>query len=95
LLTVDDRPSLHEPDRILNLLQDHGPEKMWLVFVFRPLQEAISHPHDVIPERFPLTLLVPDVWALEQWDDQPLRLHEHHLRCANLSFHRSGTSGLQ
>ena len=53
----------------------------------RPAEDPLRDAHDVIPERLPLVLLVPDVRALEQRDDKPLRLHEHHLGRADLSLH--------
>ncbi len=48
------------------------------------VQEPVGLEDDVVPERLPLVLLVPGVGALEERDDQPLRLHEDHLRGANL-----------
>jgi hypothetical protein len=87
LLTVDDGPHLQQPYRVLDLLQYHRSEEVRLVLVLRPLQLPVCHPDDVIPQRLPLVFLVPDIGALEQRDDQPLRLHEHKLRGADLRFH--------
>jgi hypothetical protein len=87
LLAIDDSPRLHESDRVLRLLQDDSAEEVRLLLVLRSSQQPIRDAHDVIPERFPLALLVPNVPTLEQGDDEPLWLHEHHLRSADLGLH--------
>lgn len=89
LLTVDDGSLLHLARLLLNLLQHHRAEKMRLVSLGRTIQHSVRHPNDVIPEWLSLILLVPDVRSLKQRDDQPLRLHEDHLRSANLSLHEA------
>ena len=90
LLAVDDRSLLHQPGRVLDLLQDDGAEKVRMVLPSGLRQEPIGHPNDVVPQRLPLVLLVPDVRSLEQRHDKPLRLHEHHLRCPDLRLHTRG-----
>ena len=52
----------------------------------QPLRDA----YDVAPQRFPLVVLTPDIRPLEQRNDQPLRLHEHHLWRTDLSLHTRG-----
>lgn len=90
LLSVDDRPFLHGARRILALLKDHGAEEMRLMRCVRLPQQALRHPCDVAPQGLPLIILVPDVWTLEQRDLEPLWLHEHSLRGADLSLHLDG-----
>ena len=51
------------------------------------LEHPSRKPRQVVPQRLPLVLLVPDVRALEQWNNEPLRLHKDHLWSADLSFH--------
>jgi hypothetical protein len=87
LLPVDDRPHLHPAGRLLDLLKDDCAEEVRVVPVERPVQEPLGYEDDVVPERLPLVLQVPDVGALEQRNDQPLGLHEDHLRRADLGFH--------
>lgn len=76
LLTVDDGPLLHVPGRARHLLQNNGAEEVGLV----PISWSLEHPTrdagEVLPQRLPLALLVPDIRPLEQRDDQPLRLHD-------------------
>jgi len=49
-----------------------------------PCQLALGHSLDVIPQRLPLVVLVPNVRPLEQGDDQSLGHHEDSLRRADL-----------
>jgi len=54
-----------------------------------PLKRVVlADPDNVGPQRLPLALLSPDVGPLGQRHNKPLRLHEHHLWRADLSFHR-------
>src|SRR5205807_613304 len=88
LLAIDNRSLLHQPDRLLHLLHDYCSQEMWLVLIVRPLEQPVRHANDIFPEGLPLVLLVPDVRSLEKGDNQPLRLHEHHLWRADLGLHR-------
>ena len=88
LLPVDDRPRLQRAHRVLQLLQHDGAKEVRLVLAARVCEETLRHAHDVLPQRLPLVLLVPDVGPLEQRDDQPLRLHEDQLRSSNLGIHQ-------
>ena len=88
LLPIDNRPLLHQPRWSLNLLQYNGAEEMRVMLIVRLLQEPLGHTDDVIPDRLPLVLFIPDVGSLEQRDNKPLRLHEHHLRRSDLSLQR-------
>ena len=62
-----------------------------MVPVMRPPEDSVRHAHDIIPERLPLVLLVPNVRTLEERNDQPLGLHEHRLRRADLGLHGVST----
>src|SRR5439155_26107022 len=59
---------------------------MRVMLIVRSLQDPLGHTHDVIPKRLPLVLLVPDIRPLEQRDNEPLWLHEDHLRRPDLSL---------
>ena len=87
LLPVDYGPFLHRPSRVLHLLEHDCAKEMRVLPSGRVLKQALRHTDDVTPQRLPLVVLVPHIWPLEQRHDEPLRLHEHHLRCANLSLH--------
>ena len=87
LLTVDDGSLLHLPGLPLNLLQHHCAEKVRMVLVRWSVEDPVRQAHYVVPEWLPLVLLVPYVRTLEQRDDKPLWLHEHHLGRADLSLH--------
>ena len=53
------------------------------------MSTLFGNANHVVPQRLPLVLFVPHVRSLEQRHDQPLRLHEDHLRCSTLGFHSS------
>jgi hypothetical protein len=55
--------------------------------VARPREPPLCDADDVLPERLPLVLKIPDIRTLEQRDNESLRHHEHGLRRANLGFH--------
>jgi len=42
---------------------------------------------DVVPEGLPLVLLIPHIRTLEEWNDEPLRVHEYCLRRPDLGLH--------
>lgn len=86
LLTVDDGPLLHRAHRILYLLQNDRSKKVRIVLPMWMVKESFRDTNDVIPKRFPLVFFVPDVWALEQWHDKPLWMHEHGLGSSDLRF---------
>jgi len=75
-LAIDDGSSLHEANRILDLLKDNGSEEMRLRSGVWVLKESFSYTHDIVPKWLPLTLLVPDITALKERNNQALRLHE-------------------
>ena len=87
LLPVDDRPFLHRPSRILHLLEHDCAKEMRVMPAAGVLKQPLRDAHDVTPQRLPLVVLIPHIWPLKQRHDKPLRLHEHHLRCADLSLH--------
>ena len=87
LLPVNNCALLHLAGLLLNLLEHHRTEKVWMMLVAGPDQNPIRDAHDVIPQRVPLVFLVPDIRPLEQGDHESLRLHEHHLGRTYLSLH--------
>ena len=46
-------------------------------------ENPTGRPRHILPKRLPLVLLIPDIWALEKGNHQPLGLHKYHLRSAN------------
>ena len=85
-MAIDDCPRLHEAHRILGLLKDNSAKEVRLRFGCWVLQYTFGHSDDVVPEWFPLTLLVPNISTLKKRDNQALRLHENQLGSANLCF---------
>jgi hypothetical protein len=94
LLAIDDCALLHKARWTLELLQNHGPEEVRELLWSRFGQVTLCYTDNVVPERFPLVLFVPDVRPLEEGHDEALRLGEHRLRCADLGFH-AGSSYLR
>ena len=76
LLSVDDRPLLQIAGRRGQLLQDDGTQEVRGLRRVRRLQQPRSYALQILPERLPLQLLVPDVGALEERNQKPLGLHE-------------------
>ena len=68
------------------LLKDDRAEEMRVLRRERFTKQSVGNSNDVVPQRLPLVLLVPDVRPLEEWNNELLRLHEDHLRSADLGF---------
>ena len=92
LLPVDDRSFLHRSRWILQLLEDDRAQEVRLMPGASIGEQPLRDAHDVAPQRLPLVVLVPDIRPLKQRNDQPLGLHEHHLRRADLGLHATGRS---
>jgi hypothetical protein len=65
LLSVDDGALLQVARRREELLQDNGAKEMRCLRRVRRAQQACGDTLQVLPERLPLQLLVPDVRTLE------------------------------
>jgi hypothetical protein len=52
--------------------------------VLRLLQDSIGHTSNIVPQRFPLVLLIPNIAPLEERNNEALRPHEYQLRCTDL-----------
>jgi hypothetical protein len=87
LLPIDDRAFLHQPGLIGELLQHDRPQEVRIVRSLAPSQMAVGDSYDVVPERLPLVLLIPDVRPVEKRNDEPLGKHEDHLRRPDLRLH--------
>ena len=83
----DDGALLELPGLALNLLEHYRAEEVGMVLLGWFREHPLGDAYDIVPERLPLVLFVPDIRPLEEWDDEALRLHEHDLRSADLSSH--------
>lgn len=52
-----------------------------------PLQNSLRHAGQIGPQWLSLGFFRPRAGSLKERNDEPLRLHEDHLRRTNLSFH--------
>ena len=88
LLAIDDAARLQIPkDRLLCLNHDRTEEVPGIAGRLR--EPELRQPPDVLPQRRPLLVLLPDVRPLEQRHHQVLRLHEDILRSADVRFHQT------
>jgi len=88
LLTIDDGADLEISCGGKDLLKDYCPKEVGRVHLIRVRKYSVGSLFDVSPERFPLVLLVPDVWALEKRNQQPLGHIEDRLRRLDRGLHR-------
>ncbi len=88
LLAVDDAARLQAAENRLLRLNDDRPEEV-LGVSGRLRQAQLGQPPDVLPQRRPLLVLLPDVRPLERRHHEVLGLHEDVLRRPDVRFHQA------
>src|SRR5688500_18772647 len=77
LLTVDDLAPWETECGVWRLLQDDSAQKVRCDRLASRIENAVSRPTNVVPERLPLVVLLPHVGSLEEWDRVTGLLGEH------------------
>jgi hypothetical protein len=72
LLPIDDRPILEGTVGRFHGLNDDGAEEVGR-WGSRVVELVFRKPPNVLPQRRPLPLFVPNIWTLKQRNDEPLR----------------------
>jgi hypothetical protein len=88
LLTVDDAAGLHITKNRFPRLDHDRPEEVLRVDG-RLIQPEIRQPPDVLPQRRPLLVFLPDIRTLERRHHKVLRLHKDVLRRTDMGFHQA------
>jgi hypothetical protein len=85
-LAINHRSLLQIACRGLFLLKNDHAQEVRLRAIGE-LLHACGNTFKITPKRIPLLLLIPDIRALEQWNKQPLWLHENGLGSSHLCIH--------